>query len=253
MRPCTDIPETMKQKIFRWREARAPLLSLLALVAGVMAISAQSRAADLSGSAAFTSDYVWRGSTQTRDDPAMQVGVKLAGTSGLYASLWGSNVRFAPGSDASSELDFSLGWGRSIGSDYSLDLNLLRYHYPSTVADLDWTEANASLTYQNRYWLALGHSRRALGYDAAGTYAQIGGKWPLHESLRLEASAARYFLDADAVGRNGYNHAQLSGVWAFKAPFELRLSAHASDGDADALFGHEAAGTRVEAALQAAF
>ena len=86
----------MKQVLFRQREACAPLIALLALVVGGMSLASQTKAADFSGNAALTTDYVWRGSTQTQGDPAVQAGFKLSGDSGLYASIWGSNVRFAP-------------------------------------------------------------------------------------------------------------------------------------------------------------
>ena len=107
---------------------------------------ARSEAADFSGSAALTSDYVWRGSTQTHGDPAVQAGFKVAGDSGLYASIWGSSVEFAPETRASSELDFAFGWGESLSEDWAIDVNLLRYQYPSTTVDLNWTELNGTLT-----------------------------------------------------------------------------------------------------------
>ncbi|HPW14053.1 MAG TPA: TorF family putative porin, partial [Thermomonas sp.] len=71
-------------------------------------LAADASAADLSGNATLTTDYVWRGSTQTQGDPAVQAGFKVSGASGLYASAWGSNVKFAPETHASSELDFTI-------------------------------------------------------------------------------------------------------------------------------------------------
>jgi hypothetical protein len=41
-------------------------------------------------------------------------------------------------------------------------------------------------------------------------------------------------------------------VWAFKTPFELRLTAHGTDSSAQTLFP-ALAGTHIEAALQASF
>lgn len=39
-----------------------------------------------SGNAALTSDYVWRGSSQTREDPAAQAGVTITHDAGLGPS-----------------------------------------------------------------------------------------------------------------------------------------------------------------------
>lgn len=243
----------MKQTLFRQCEARAPLITLLALVVVGMSLASQAKAADLSGSAALTTDYIWRGSTQTQGDPAVQAGFKIAGESGLYASAWGSNVKFAPETQANTELDFTLGWGKRLDDDWKMDVNVLRYQYPSTAVDLNWTELNGTVTYKENYWTSLSWSNKALGYDAAGTYASAGAKFPVNDAFRIEASVAHYFLSDEVVATDGYSHAQLSGVWTFKSPLELRVTAHATDSDAKAIFGDDYAGARLEAALQASF
>ena len=231
---------------------RASLLTLLVL-AGLAAAASPTHAADLTGNAALTTDYVWRGSTQTSGDSAVQAGFKLAGESGLYASAWGSNVEFAPGTKASTELDFSVGWNTALGDDWTLDASLLRYQYPATTTDLNWTELNGTLTWKNQAWVSVGHSNETLGYDASGTYVQAGVRVPVNDAFRIEASLGHYALNDAVVARAGYSHAQLSATWAFKSPFELRLSAHGTDGRAKAIFGDATAGTRFEAALQANF
>ncbi len=238
---------------------RAQLAFACASLATItLACAAQARASDLSGNAAITTDYVWRGSTQSSGDPAVQAGFRVAGESGLYASIWGSNVRFAPGSDAHAEFDYTVGWGKSLNDDWALDVNVLRYQYPSTAVDLDWTELNATATYKGTTWASVGHSNEALGYDASGTYAQLGAKFPVNDAFRVEASLAHYVLDDAVVAENGYTHGQVSAIWAFKAQapgkhVELRLSAHATDADAKRIFGGDYAGSRFEAALQAFF
>ena len=243
----------MKTPWFKVRDARAPSMATLAMTVIGIGLAADASAADLSGNATLTTDYVWRGSTQRQGDPAVQAGFKVSGASGLYASAWGSNVKFAPETHASSELDFTIGWGKRVNEDWAMDINVLRYQYPSTAIDLNWTELNGTLTYRDNYWASVGHSNEALGYDAAGTYVQAGAKFPVNEAFRIEASVAHYFLDDEVVATEGYSHAQLSGVWAFKGPFELRLTVHATDSDATAIFGDDVAGSRVEAALQASF
>lgn len=228
----------------------------LLVIAGACASAA--RAATVTGNAALTSDYVWRGSTQTQGDAAVQAGFKVAGDSGLYAAVWGSNVEFAPEAHASSELDFTLGWSKALNQDWAVDVNVLHYRYPATTVDLNWTELNGTLTWKNNYWASLGHSNQALGYDANGTYALVGAKLPVNDALRFEASLAHYFLDDAVVAEDGYTHGLVSAVWAFKAPApgvnaEARLTVHGTDSKAKAIFGDDYAGTRFEAAVQASF
>ena len=248
----------MKQTLFRAREARAPVIALWATIAGLMMLGANAKAADFSGNATLTSDYVWRGSTQTLGDPAAQLGARLAGDSGFYASAWGSNVHFAPGTDANLELDLAAGWAKNLSDDWAIDVNVLHYRYPHSAVDLDWTELNGTLTWKGNYWASVGVSNEALGYDASGTYLLLGAKWPVNDRLRFETSAAHYFLDAGATGRNGYSHGLASAVYAFsrpgaKAAVEGRLTLHATDANAKAIFGADNAGSRIEAAIQASF
>jgi len=208
-------------------------------------------AADASGTAALTTDYVWRGTSQSNEDPAVQAGFKLAADNGAYAQVWGSSVEFAPETRASSEIDLVAGWSGALGDTLALDVNVTHYLYPSTTVDLDWTEANATLTWRTHYWLQVAHSNDALASDAAGTYAQIGARLPLDERFRFEAAAGRYWLDG-ASGYEDYTHLQVGAVWAFASPFELRVTAHDTGTAAERGFGPWA-GSRIEAAVQAAF
>jgi uncharacterized protein (TIGR02001 family) len=229
---------------------RTPALRAAAALSLALVITAPAYAATVGGSAALTTDYVWRGTTQTQGDPAVQAGFKASADNGLYGAVWGSNVEFAPETRASSELDVTVGWSGNVAEDWALDVNLTHYRYPSTTVDLNWTEAIGTLTWKQNYWAQLGYSTEALATDEAGIYAQVGAKLPLNEQVRLEAAAGYYWLD-DAYD-DSYAHAQLGAVWAFKAPFELRVTAHATDSSARDLFPG-LAGSRVEAALQAAF
>lgn len=244
----------MNRCTMRPRKGAISLVIAIAAGAGLFALDARA-AATLSGNLALTTDYVWRGTTQTQGDPAVQAGVKVAGEYGFYGSIWASNVEFAPETRASGEFDFTVGWNASLARDWAVDVNVLHYRYPSTTVDLDWTELNGTLTWKDNYWVSLGWSNEALGFDENGIYAQLGARLPLNDRFRLEAALAWYDLadlDRDQRG-DGYAHGLVSAVWAFKAPFEARLSAHATDARAKDFFGEDFAGSRIEAALQASF
>ncbi|KAF1013562.1 MAG: hypothetical protein GAK31_03712 [Stenotrophomonas maltophilia] len=150
---------------------------VLALCAG-NAQAQQAQQVQVSGTATLTSDYVWRGSTQTMGDPAAQAGIKVA-SHGWYASGWGSNVAFTPDNGAHTEFDLVAGWSGALSSNWSVDLNLTRYLYPGTGRRLDWTEGNATLSWRQYGWLQVAHSSDALAGGHAGTYAQLGARLPL--------------------------------------------------------------------------
>lgn len=166
--------------------------------------------ARVSSTAALTSDYVWSGSSQTREDPAMQANIKYTHTFGLYASSGGNNVKFRPESGARSAFDLSSCWSGKVLRDWALDLYLLRYHYLSANANLKWNELNIAATWQDNYWLTIGHSANMIARGTVGAYAQLVVRWPLNEEWRLEGSLARYFL-GDAYADSS-THGALNAV-----------------------------------------
>jgi len=232
------------------KESRLPVLFAAATAGALLLLGGTAQAADISGSAALTTDYVWRGSTQSNGDPAVQAGLKLAGASGLYGSVWGSSVHFPAVPDASAEVDLTVGWGRALAKDWAVDVNVLRYVYPGTQG-LDWNEVNASATFRQNLWLSVGHSSNALALRHSGTYVQLGGKHAFGDRFRLEGGVGHYALTDAAV--NGYSHAWASGVWTLHGPTELRATLHTTDANAKRLFGDDFAGRRAEIALQTSF
>lgn len=234
----------------RLQLALSPSRPTGAVLIGLFAAMPLAQAATLSGSAAFTSDYVWRGSSQSQGNAAVQGGLKASADNGFYGALSGSSVDFGTQADASTEMDFMVGWSGQLAPDWALDLNLTRYQYPGSRTDLNWNEFAGSLTWKQNYWLQYGVSDNALAGGHAGTYAQLGARLPLNETLRVEAAVGHYWLDSAYA--DAYTHEQISAVWAFARPFELRVSGHFTDDAARRLFPGQA-GSRLEVALQASF
>lgn len=106
-----------------------------------------------SGNAALTSDYRFRGMTQTQSDPAVQGSFMISHTSGLYFSAFASNVDFgvAEGKDPHLELDPSIGFSTplNISEHFKpvLDVGIVEYNYPSATDDFNWTEGYLKLTF----------------------------------------------------------------------------------------------------------
>jgi len=100
----------------------------------------------ISANLAVTSDYVFRGYTQTGEDPAVQGGLDWADSSGWYVGTWASNIDFGPGDDASIEVDIYAGYGWE-ANDVSYDVGLLYYAYPGADSNsgYDFIEAYAGL------------------------------------------------------------------------------------------------------------
>ena len=114
---------------------------LATAVASVLASGVAS--AELSANAAITSNYIWRGVTQTSDQAAGQGGIDWGHDSGLYVGTWVSNVNFA-NSDDGYEMDVYAGFGGEAGS-IGYDLGVISYQYPVT-PEFNFTEVYVSGT-----------------------------------------------------------------------------------------------------------
>ena len=106
--------------------------------------SVSLHAAEFESNVAISNDYVWRGMTQTTEEPAISGGFDIAGDNGLYFGTWASNVEFGDG--AALELDWYAGYGGETESGVSYDFGYLAYTYPGENS-LDFEEIYLGLGY----------------------------------------------------------------------------------------------------------
>lgn len=102
------------------------VLKKTAIAAAVItSLGASTQAiAGLEGNIGATSNYIWRGVTQTNDRAAVSGGLDYSHDSGFYLGAWASNL------DGSQyELDLYGGYGMDIGA-LGLDFGLISYEYP---------------------------------------------------------------------------------------------------------------------------
>ena len=78
----------------------------------------------------LATDYRTRGISQTQNEPALQAGLTLAHSSGLYLGAWSSNVDYGGGLKTRQEVDYYAGWLWQATEDVSLDLGYIKYAYP---------------------------------------------------------------------------------------------------------------------------
>ena len=113
---------------------------LLILAVGILSLPSF---ASVSANVSFTSDYIWRGMTQS-DAPAIQGGFDFEAESGFYAGIWGSNVNFNNG--AGSELDLYLGYGFEVGG-VGVDVGYISYEYIDSTPDATFDETYLGLSF----------------------------------------------------------------------------------------------------------
>ena len=101
------------------------------------------QSAEFESNVAMSSDYVWRGMTQS-DAPAIQGGFDFAADNGFYAGIWGSNVNFNNG--AGSELDYYFGYATEVGS-VGVDVGYISYEYIDSTPDATFDETYLGLSF----------------------------------------------------------------------------------------------------------
>jgi len=187
----------------------------------------------VSGNIALTSDYVFRGYTQTDGDPAIQGGFDVGHSSGLFAGVWGSNVESDPAAPinydgANVELDVYLGWkGKITDSGLELTAKALRFMYPGT----DYSSNNS-----NEFSLNLGYDftvatlRGSINYS--DDYFGTGKAWYWDTAVMVPLGPVKLSLQA---GRSDYEYGgdytdYSMGVSGELAGFGLSLSYIGTDG-----------------------
>lgn len=129
----------------------------ITLVAGAAHADEASAATSLGFNTAATSDYRYRGISQTRLQPALQGGADIVhSASGLYAGAWASTIKWTrdAGGDGAVELDLYAGKRGELAPGVGYDAGVLTYVYPSNglkhlpgFVSANTTELYAQLSY----------------------------------------------------------------------------------------------------------
>lgn len=165
------------------------------------------------------SQYIFRGLTQTREDPALQGGVDYSHSSGFYLGAWGSNISWLSDAGAykssSLELDLYGGFASTIGdTGIGYNVGALQYIYPGSRAGTgakkaETTEVYGSLSYK---WLqgkvSVVVSDGAFGFDDAdgSTYSELNLNVPIGESGFTVVAHAGY-SDFTGSGNSTFDYA----------------------------------------------
>jgi len=137
------------------------LVVALASSFALPALADTAPASPFSANVSLTTNYLYRGISQSGTKPAVQGGFDYAGASGLYIGAWGSSIswlsdEYATGAapagamNAGLELDTYGGYKGTAGAT-SYDVGFLRYNYPgnynSGFVKADTNEIYGAVTY----------------------------------------------------------------------------------------------------------
>jgi len=192
-------------------------------------------ASTLVGNVAVTSDYLFRGLSQTGQEPALQGGVEYDHASGFYAGAWGSNVSWL--SDLSSsdvpisnslEVDFYAGFRHGLTDKLNLDVGLYTYYYPGDYPHgfvrPYTTEAYVGLSYgpvSAKYYHALTNLFGFADSDGSG-YLDLSANYEFSPGWTLTAHAGRQRVRRTSEA--SYTDWKLGATWAFSPGWTLAFA-----------------------------
>lgn len=208
------------------KPSRAIVSGLFAAAVLTAGLTLPARAASLideksipgtfSANVAFTSEYYFRGISQTDDKPAVQggfdYGADFTKNVGVYLGIWGSNVDFnedlltppvSPG--ATMELDGYGGLnGKIPGTPLSWTAGFIYYAYPGAKDTLneDYVEVQGSLAYDFGVATAtasLNYSPDYWGASGDAYYPKFALEVPIGDYFTLSGYVARQWIANNAA------------------------------------------------------
>nr|VFK43773.1 MAG: conserved hypothetical protein [Candidatus Kentron sp. SD]VFK49175.1 MAG: conserved hypothetical protein [Candidatus Kentron sp. SD]VFK78550.1 MAG: conserved hypothetical protein [Candidatus Kentron sp. SD] len=204
---------------------------------------------DFSANAAITTDYLFRGVSQTNEKPAIQAGFDYTHIpSGTYLGTWISSIDFntdGAAGDAFIETDFYGGIAGEFANGVSWDVGGIYYYYPNqkenSGGDFDCLEVYGGLGYtfsdiglQPTVGVKLSYSNDYFGEDGNSLYSEGSLNLSLPQDFGLGLHLGFSDVQGDKTTPAGYDY--LHGRMALSkeiAGFDFALSYHRAIDDDD--------------------
>lgn len=197
-----------------------------AAIIGALALAGTAQAqGEFTGNVALTTDYTWRGISQTDGDPAISGGFDYTNDM-FYAGAWASNVDFGAGSDANIEVDFYGGLASEFSNGISWDVGVIYYAYPGADdEDLDFVEVKGALGYEFDGGVSVG-GEAYYDFDNENLYLQATAGYGFTEDFSADVSVGNY----DFEGGGDYVNWSVGGTYSLSG-FDVDLRYWGTDID----------------------
>ena len=161
-------------------------------------VEAVETESNFSWNVGIVSGYVFRGVTQTGDDPALQGGIDYSfNDSGFYVGTWASNVDFGPGSP-DMEIDTYIGYNVDLGEEVNLDIMLTRYNYAganNSYGNSDYNELITVWGFAEVVNLTLAYTNDYANTGADVTYTNLASSFEMDKGYSLDVGFGYTFSD----------------------------------------------------------
>lgn len=156
---------------------------LRAAVAGGLLIASGLAHAQLSSTLTATSDYDFRGFSQSAKKPAVQASIDYALPGGFAVGAWASNVDFAP-ADGDIEVDLYASYTGALGETSGWTAGLTYYAYPDSEDLGEYAELYVGLNL-GALGLKQWYSRDFYDLGDSAFYTEANATYPLPANFSL--------------------------------------------------------------------
>jgi uncharacterized protein (TIGR02001 family) len=197
--------------VIQSRRASSMRAGLLCTWVGIgLSAATWAHAASFGGDVAVTTDYIYRGYSQTNNKGATQIDLHASTQTGTFLGVWASTLdnKYQPW--ASFDVEEYIGQRFDLSSAWNTSITATNYqylgghqHYSS-----DYQQLTASVSYLDRWTFSISAIPNMLRYGLFGEYrlgrypafdAETSGQWLIYNSFFVTAGAGYYlFMGTDS-------------------------------------------------------
>jgi len=251
--------KTVANRHFFERKAAGLLLACMATTVGG---APAARATDFTfgGSLALTTDYIYRGLSQSGSQGAVQADLHVDTSGGTFAGVWGSTRDHDLVPYADYDLEAYLGQRFDLTNDWNLSLGVRGHFYlggPGSNTD-DYWELSAALTYLDSWTFSLTVVPDAPRYwyeksipRSTAWVPELSAQYLIGWGLFATAGVGYYYVSGTGPGiyaANGYAYGNLGLAYVWRQ-FRLDVAYFRTGDNADDVLPYPSANDRVAATV----
>jgi uncharacterized protein (TIGR02001 family) len=193
---------------------------------------------EIEGNVALSTDYVFRGFSQSNENPAISGGFDYGFDSGFYVGTWASSIDFTTvNADVSTEIDLYAGYAFDLTDSLSLDLSAIYFMYPDDTKALNYEEYIASFGFGDASFGVV-YSPDYINADTDALAFEAGYSLGLAEGISLDLGVGYLKVDDETKlsydGKDDYTYYS-AGITVPFGGVDLSLVGYGTNVDTDKL------------------